>query len=117
MYSSARRKRLARLISYQKKNSRHVLSEIPTFDSLAWFRVIVLLQKVPKILERIREACLVLIARATSLISLGQTGSLSDLYTFDTVASLAHTVKTLQKTGQKVSTLFLDIKCGFDNMD
>jgi hypothetical protein len=33
------------------------------------------------------------------------------------VASLAHTVKTLQKTGQNVTSLFLNIKGGFDNVD
>jgi hypothetical protein len=89
----------------------------PSYDSPASFRVIVLLQTISKVLERIMAARLSLMARATGLISLGQTGSLPGLSTFDAVASLAHTVKTLQLTGQKVSTLFLDIKGGFDNVD
>jgi hypothetical protein len=46
----------------------------PSYDSPASFRVIVLFQTVSKILERVMAARLALMAQATGLMSLGQTG-------------------------------------------
>src|SRR5205807_2615223 len=46
-----------------------------------------------------------------------QCGSLPALSSFDACLSLVDTVRTLQRPGLKVSSLFLDIKGGFDNVD
>src|SRR5205807_6135268 len=45
-----------------------------------------------------------------------QGGSLSGLSTLDACASLSHEVRVLQRVNHKASTLFLDIKGGFDNV-
>ena len=46
-----------------------------------------------------------------------QCGSLPGLSTYDAVLTLFNDVKTLQRPRLKVSSLFLDIKAGFDNID
>ena len=56
-------------------------------------------------------------ARATGLLNPHQCGSLAGLSASDAVTTLTHEVKTLQMAGRKVSTLFLDIKGGFDNVN
>jgi len=56
-------------------------------------------------------------ARATGLLNPHQCGSLAGLSALDAVITLTHEVKTLQIAGRKVSTLFLDIKEGFDNVN
>jgi hypothetical protein len=88
----------------------------PDYSSPASFRIIVLLQTISKILERIVATRLSLIARSRGLINTNQCGSLSGLSTFDACASLTHEVRSLQRPGIKASTLFLDIKGGFDNI-
>src|ERR1700710_903302 len=88
----------------------------PDYSSPASFRIIVLLQTVSKILERIVATRLSLIARSRGLINTNQCGSLSGLSTFDACASLTHEVRSIQRPGIKASTLFLDIKGGFDNI-
>jgi len=60
-----------------------------------------------------RLAC---VARVTGLLNPHQCGSLAGLSASDAVTTLNHEVKTLQMAGRKVSTLFLDIKGGFDNV-
>jgi len=89
----------------------------PSYDSPASFRVIVLLQTVSKILERVIASRLSLVARALKLVHHNQCGSLPVLSSFDAALSLVNTVRTLQRPGLKVSSLFLDIKGGFDNVN
>ena len=88
-----------------------------SYDSPSSFRVIVLLETISKILERIVASRLALLARSLGLIHPNQTGSLAGLSTFDATASLSHEVRLFQRLGLKSSSLFLDIKGGFDNVD
>src|SRR5207253_8548728 len=88
-----------------------------SYDSPASLRIIVLLQTISKILERVVAYRLAEEARTLGLIHRNQCGSLPALSSFDACLSLADTVRTLQQPGLKVSSLFLDIKGGFDNVD
>jgi len=88
-----------------------------SYDSPSSFRVIVLLQTFSKILKRIMNSRLSCVARATGRLNLHQCGSLAGLSASDAVTTLPHEVRTLQMAGRKVSTLFLDIKGGFDNVN
>jgi len=102
------------------KNANGVVLDKPgkqSYDSPASFRIIVLLQTVSKILERIVASRLAPIARYTGLLHRNQCGSLPSLSSFDACSALPDTVRTLQRPGRKVSSLFLDIKSGFDNVD
>jgi len=58
-----------------------------------------------------------LLARHVGLLHPHHTGSLPGLSTFDATSTLCHEVRLLQRLGSKVSSLFLDIKGGFDNVD
>ena len=89
----------------------------PSYDSPASFRVIVLLQTASKILERVVASRLSLVARSLRLVHHNQCGSLPTLSSFDAALSLVDSVSTLQRPGFKVSSLFLDIKGGFDNVN
>ena len=89
----------------------------PSYDSPSSFRIIVLFQTVSKILERIAASRLSAVARYVGLLNPNQCGSLPSLSSFDACAALVDTVRTLQRPGRKVSSLFLDIKGGFDNVD
>jgi len=89
----------------------------PSYDSPSSFRVIVLLQTFSKILERIMNSRLSSVARATGLLNPHQCGSLAGLSASDAVTTLNHKMRTLQMAGRKASTLFLDIKGGFDNVN
>jgi len=51
------------------------------------------------------------------MLNPNQGGSLPGLSTYDPVLTLFNNVKTLQRPRLKVSSLFLDIKAGFDNVD
>jgi len=86
-------------------------------DSPCSFRVIVLLQTFSKILERIMNSRLSCVARVAGLLDPHQCGSLAGLSASDATTTLTHEVRTLQMAGKKVSTLFLDIKGGFDNVN
>jgi len=88
-----------------------------SYDSHSSFHVIVLLQTFSKILERIMNSRLTCVARASGLLNPHQCGSRAGLSASDAVTTLTHEVKTLQIAGRKVSTLFLDIKGGFDNVN
>ena len=46
-----------------------------------------------------------------------QCGSLPGLSTYNPCLTLTNDVRTLQRPRLKVSSLFLDIKAGFDNVD
>jgi len=90
----------------------------PSYESPSSFRmIIVLLCTVTKILERIIAARLLLAGRASCLIHSNQCGSLRGLSTYDACLTLMNDVKTLQRPRLKVSSLFLDIKAGFNNVD
>ena len=89
----------------------------PSYDSPSFFRVIVLLQTFSKILERIMNSRLSCVARVAGLLNPHQCGSLAGLSASDATTTLTHEVRTLQMAGRKVSTLFLDIKGGFDNVN
>jgi len=89
----------------------------PSYDSPSSFRVIVLLQTFSKILERIMNSRLSCVVRAAGLLDPHQCGSLAGLSASDAINTLTHEVRTLQMAGRKVSTLFLDIKGGFDNVN
>ena len=79
-------------------------------------RIIVLLETVSKILERLSALRLASAARFLGLLHPNQCGSLSGLGCFDAVATLTHEVRLLQAASFKLSTLFLDVKGGFDNV-
>ena len=89
----------------------------PSYDTPASFRIIVLPKTVSKILERILTVRLTSLARKAGLLHPNQCGSLPGLSTSDAVATLTHAVNTLQRPLLKVSTLFLDIKAGFNNLN
>jgi len=57
------------------------------------------------------------VARVAGLLNPHQCGSLAGLSASDATSTLTHEVRTLQMGGRKVSTLFLDIKRGFDNVN
>jgi len=89
----------------------------PSYNSPSSFKVIVLLQTCSKILERIMNSRLSCMARAWGLMNQHQCGSLAGLSASDATTTLTHEVRTLQMAQRKVSTLFLDIKGGFDNIN
>ena len=89
----------------------------PSYDSPSSFRIIVPLQTISKILERIVASCLSAIARYVGLPHRNQCGSLPSLCSFDAFTALTDTVCTLQCPALKLLSLFLDIKGGFDNVD
>ena len=89
----------------------------PSYDSPSSFRIIVLLQTVSKILERIVASCPSAIAGYVGLLHRNQCGSRPLLSSFDACSALTDTVRTLQRPALKVSSLFLDIEGGFDNVD
>jgi len=88
-----------------------------SYDSPASFRMIVLLKTISKILERVMTVRLSAIARSRGLLHPNQCGSLPGLSSSDACLTLMHEVKTLQRPRLEVSTLFLDIKAGFDNVN
>ena len=57
------------------------------------------------------------IAYQQDLYCINQTGSLPQCSTVDAIASLQHWIKEAQFAKKKVSTVFLDVKGGFDNVD
>jgi len=89
----------------------------PSYETPFAFRVIVLLRTFSKILARIMNSRLSGVACVAGLLNPHQCGSLAGLSASDAVTTLTHEIKTLQMAGRKVSTLFLDIKGGFDNVN
>jgi len=80
-------------------------------------RIIVLIRKFSKILERIIETRLLAAAWLRGLLHPNQCGSLPGLSTYDACLTLTNDVRTLQRARLKVSSLFLDIKAGFANVN
>ena len=89
----------------------------PSYESPSSFRIIVLIRKISKILARIIAGCLLAAARLRGLLHPNQCGWLPGLSTYDACLTLTNDVRTLQRPSLKVSSLFLDIKVGFDNID
>ena len=89
----------------------------PSHYSPSSFRVIVLLQTFSKILERIMNSRLSCVAHVAGLINPHQCGSLTGFSASDAATTVTHKIRTLQMAGRKVSTLFLDIKGGFNNVN
>ena len=89
----------------------------PSYDSPSSFRIIVLLLTISTIHQRIAASRLSSVARYVGLLNSNQCSSLPSLSSFDACSALVNTVHTLQRPGRKVSSLFLDIKGGVDNVD
>ena len=89
----------------------------PSYESPASFRIIVLIRTISKILERIIAACLLSVAWLKGLLHPNQCGSLPGRSTYDASLTLTNDVRTLQRPRLKVSSLFLDIKAGFNKVD
>jgi len=89
----------------------------PSYESPSSFRIIVQIRTVSKIFERIIAARHLAAARLRGLLHPNQCGSLPGLRTYDACLTLTYDVETLQRPRLKVSSLFLDIKAGFDNVD
>jgi len=89
----------------------------PSYESPSSFRIIVLIRTISKILERIIAARLLAAARLRGLLHPNQCCSLPRLSTYDACLTVTNDVKTLQRPRLKVSSVFLDIKAGFDNVD
>jgi len=89
----------------------------PAYDSPASFLVIVLLQTFSKILEMIMNSRLSCVARSLGLLNPHQCGLQAGLSALDATSALSHEITTLQMAQRKVSTLFLDLKCGLNNVN
>jgi len=89
----------------------------PSYESPSSCRIIVLIRTISKILKRIIAARLLATARLGGLLHPNQCGSLPGLSTYDACLTLTNDIRTLQRPRLKVSSLFLDIKAGFDNVD
>ena len=89
----------------------------PTYESPSAFRIIVRIRTVSKILQRIIASRLLAAARLRGLLHPNQSGSLPGLSTYDACLILTNDINTLRWPRLKVSSLFLDIKAGFDNVD
>jgi len=102
------------------KNANGVVLDKPgkaSYDSPASFRIIVLLKTISKVLERVMTVRLFAIAKSKKLLHPNQCGSLPGLSSADACLALTHEIRTLQRPRLEVSTLFLDIKAGFDNVN
>ena len=89
----------------------------PSYDRPASFRIIVLLKTISKILERICTLRLSAFAHKADLLHPNQCGSLPGLSASDGCATLINEIRTRQPPRWAVSTLFLDIKAGFHNVN
>ena len=89
----------------------------PSYESSSSFWLIVLIHTFSKILERIIKPRLLAAARLRGLLHPNHCGSLHALSTYDACLTLTNDVETLQRPRLKVSSMFLYIKAGFDNVD
>jgi len=89
----------------------------PSHESLSSFRIIVLIRAVSKIVERLTATRLRKEARWRGLLHPNKCGSLPGFSTYDACLTLSNHITTLQRPRLKVSSIFLDIKGGFDNVD
>jgi len=77
----------------------------------------VLLKTISKILEQVMTVRLSALAKCWGLLHPNQCGSLPGLSSADACLALLHQITTLQSPRLPVSTLFLDIKADFDNVN
>jgi len=89
----------------------------PDYMDCASFRVIALMQTFSKIVERVVNNRLLTIAYAEGLYCINQTGSLPHRSTVEVAVFLQHWIKEAEFAKKKVSSLFIDVKGGFDNID
>jgi len=87
------------------------------YTDSASFRVITLMQTFLKIVERIVNKRLMAIAYKEDMYCINQTGSLPQRSTVHAILSLKHWLRESQFAGKKTSTVFLDVKGGFDNVN
>ena len=102
------------------KTANGVVQDKPSkasYDSPASFCIIVLLITILKILEWVMTVRLAAIPRSKGLLHPNQCGSLPGISSSDACLALMHEIKILQRPRLEVSTLFLDIKAGFDNVN
>jgi len=88
----------------------------PDYHTPSSFHIIVLLETISKIHEGLSALRLASAARSLGLLHPNECGSQAGLGFFDAVATLTHEVRLLQAASIQVSTLFLDVKGGFDNV-
>ena len=88
-----------------------------SYDSPSSFRVIVLLLTLSKILERMVASRLSAQAVIYPLFHPLQYGSLPGRSTAHTALVLQHNVESFHRLRYQVSTLFLDVKVGFHNVE
>jgi len=89
----------------------------PSYHSPLFFRVIVVLRTLSKILERVAASLLSAQVQAYSLIHPLLFGSLPGRNTADGALVLEHHIESFHRLRQKVSTLFLHLKGGFGNVE
>ena len=89
----------------------------PSYESPSSFRVIILLRTLSQILARVVASCLSAQAAICSHIYPLQCGSLPGRSTTDAALVLQHNPESFHRLRYKVSTLFLDVKGGFDNVE
>lgn len=88
----------------------------PSYAEPSFFQVVVLLQTISKILKRIIAVRLFNHALSNNLIHPNQFRSLAGLRVNDAAITLFHEIKSHQAAQRKVSTVFLDVKGGFDHI-
>jgi len=88
-----------------------------SYNSASSIRTIVLLEACSMILERIMNGRLSCVARGMGLPNPHQCRSLAGLSVAAACNSLTRDIKTLKMDKRKVSTLFLVIRFGFDNVN
>jgi len=88
----------------------------PDYHTPACFRIILLQETVSKICERLSALRQASAASSLGLLNPNQCGSRAWLGGFDAVVILIHEVRLLQPASFQVSTLFLDVEGGFDNV-
>jgi len=89
----------------------------PSYQSPAFFRIIILICTFSKILERIIASRLLLLALSKGLLHPNHCCSIPMLSTYDVVLTLFNDLRTLQRPRLKGSSVSLDIKAGFDTVN
>jgi len=87
------------------------------YNSLCSFRIIVLRRTISKILTGVLTVRLSTLGRSKRQLQPIHCSSLPGLCFSAACLALTHEVRTLQRPRLKISTLFFDIKAGFDNVN
>ena len=88
----------------------------PSYDTPASYKVIVLLETLSKVVERLIANRLAAQAHELGLLYPNQCASLPGVSSFHAAVFLSHEVTIAHRLKLKASSLFLDIKGGFDNI-